>query len=982
MSIVANQILNNSTPFNTEDFIDLTNKDEVSITFKGDDIDIFVLNEDSTMSFGQYIKGIVSYSGELTLVSSKIKFPSSKNIFIVENTYNENQYFCFYNVDDTVRFRSFDATQGYFSEEKQLTDKFTIKQLVRVYENINFIIEMNGTADVFKFVKDLPNKELKMAFIFTSEIERWNRDDVLPFVQLIETPFNDINERAYNVENMVSDDKGFIYIEGDKVSEEYDSKSLNGNIVKNFDAIYAQMAKVNNYTFNLRAKVKDTNEETSLLLTNNYEVFYDGSNLTIKTDTLKETGVFATDASVPCEVSEQELPNQLETQIVSIPVTLNDYSIISITNIFDDNINTITLYVNGSKLVVKRDLTPINGNYSPDTFIKLNNINNVDYMTQQVYALSEAQVFALQDVFSNGANATNIVKKVTFSYSELNTKIWDNAAEYTIDTPLNDGIIKNVTYKTTLDQEFSMELGGVSYSFDEIDTIEGTGEFKITRQSIPEEYKEGKVTITYEIEPQLHNIEYTKNHKLNSSHTYTFGKYLPINNSIDKSVLRGTVVPYRISPDTNIPRVIFADPKNEIRVGNSTSQVFDRVPFIIEDKYEALDYILWVSLNNFTDQGIPVQYGLIESELMDTHTYSKYETFSSKTYDENEYYFAYHFNELRQNNRVRIKNLFIQDAGEVFIVGNTNKNDYVREITQVRFMDIPKKYKTNMFKVKIDSAQNKDKESFINNIQEVRRISRKVIDEWKPSHTSLLGLEESNAVIMSNLLSDEFAQVLVGFTPNSNVNSYYVRSIESGELDVYTSSGRFDESIDWLAIGRLDSPYVKSGVTKVNNPKKQFKIFFESKFPNADYRVMIFNPNNSKYYVPAKDEDGFIVESSYLVEDEVSWIAVNSNQVVNGTLVWKKGIPEDEQRVSNLDRITEIGINSHKYTLNYTDFGFDNFNSDEYSVILSSDSNVNVWYSNKTLNSVDIRRSYTGEDMKIDYLIVRGSERWYNNITG
>ena len=38
-----------------------------------------------------------------------------------------------------------------------------------------------------------------------------------------------------------------------------------------------------------------------------------------------------------------------------------------------------------------------------------------------------------------------------------------------------------------------------------------------------------------------------------------------------------------------------------------------------------------------------------------------------------------------------------------------------------------------------------------------------------------------------------------------------------------------------------------------------------------------------------------IVESSYLVEDEVSWIAINSNQVVNGTIVWRNGLPENEK---------------------------------------------------------------------------------------
>lgn len=980
MGISSNQIIQSNNAFLSSDFTDLSDKDVIDIFFLTNEYHLFTLNTDNTISFGKYILSLTgAYDGNQVNISTRDIFPSSSNIFISKNVYNENEYFFFYNKNDVIYSRTFNNKQGYFSTEKVLSSDYTIKQTKQVYENNIFILEVNKSQEIFSFIDDLPNKELKMGFLFTSEIENWNKTNVTPLLQIIELPFGRINEVAYSIDNLVGSDRGFIYLKGDNITEEYDERSINGNIVKNIDDIYTQLSGVDNYTLNIRLLLSTVSTETTILNTNNYEVTYDGTSIRLYSDKERLVTNIALDASTPCVTSVSELPNQLNSQMKKLDISLTDYSLLFITNTFYNNINVISLYVNGQLVQLERDMNEVNVEYVPDTYLHITSLYKIDYMSQQNYALSKTQISNLQSVFTIGVNSDFLLKNKSISFRQVKTLLFDQSDEIIIDNPTTH-TIKNVTVIDTLDKSVKFRFNGNVVEMNNVSSIEGTGELAIIQDNITYPTK-GKLKISYELHPIEHSIEYTTNHKLNSSYQYTFGKYLPIDSNIDLSLIRGTVVPYKITTKTGIPRIIFSDPTKQIRLGNSTSQIHDRVPFIIEDKYEAGDYIIWTSLDNFNTNGIPVQYGLKTDDIIDTHTYSKYETLSSKTYNPNEYFFAYHFNSLVQNNNIRIKNLFIEDSGELFLVGNSNANDYIREIKQIRFMDIPKKYKTNFFNVKIDTLS-KDKVSFINNNKEIRRLTRSVIDEWKPSYTNLLNIEESNAIIMSNLLSDEFAQVLVGFTPDSNVNSYYVRSIEDGELDIFTSSGRFDENIDWLAIGRLDNPYVKAGVTKVNTPAKQFKIFFESKFSNSDYRVFVFSPTNSKYYVPAKDEDGFIVESSYLVEDEVSWIAVNSNQVVNGTLVWKEGIPEDEKRVSNLDRITEIGINSHKYTLNFNDAGFDSFDNDNYSVILSSDSNTNVWYTDKKLNSVDVRRSYTGQDMKIDYLIVRGNEKWFDNITG
>lgn len=976
MSLSNTQLISSKNTFNSINYLDLLNKDVIDVFFVGDNNYIFSLNEDKTITLGMYVKDVEVYNGNDVVISTKIKFPSKENIFILKNYYNDIEYFFFYNVDNCIKFRTFNVEQGYFSEEKILTYEYTIKQKKQVYENNIFILEVNGTEEIFKLIGDLPNKELKIGFLFTSEIEKWNNYDETPILQILETPFNNISEISNTVENMVGSDKGFLYVEGDKTTEEYDEKSLNGNIIKNFDNIYVQMSGLENYTLTMRLLLSDINEEKVLLKTNNYELRYDGNKLYIYVDTSTDSELIATDASQPCVLQEVEVGNQLPLQVKEVEYSEDDYSLFFITNTLYNNENIITVYVGGKILEVKRDLTQTNQDYISDTYLKLSNIFKIDYLSQQNYALSLTQVNTLSNVFNEGANSQSLEFKKVFSYKQISDYIGLDNNEVVIDNIIND-TISNVRIESTLDNDIKFKLNNDEYLLSNVDQINGSGKFSFIKDSsLP---TKGKIEITYEVTTKTHQIQYTSNQKLNTTYQYKFGQYLPIRKDIDIELLRGAIVPYKIESKTGIPRVIFSDPEKEIRVGNSTSQVYDRVPFLIEDKYESGDYIIWVSLDNFNDNGIPVQYGLTNLDVMDTHTYSNYETLSTKTYSETDYYFSYHFNELINNNKILIKNLFIEDSGELFLVGNTYKNDYIREIKEIRFLDIPKKYRTSFFKVSIDT-EDKNKTSFINNNTTIKTLTKDIIDEWKPSYTTLFGIEESNAVVMSNLLSDEYAQVLVGFTPNSNVNSYYVRSIESGELDIFTSSGRFDESIDWLAIGRMDSPYVKTGVTKVNSSSKQFKIFFESKMPTSEYRIMVFSPNNSKYYVPSKNEDGFIVESSHLVEDEVSWIAINSNQIMNGTLVWKEGIPEDQRRLSNLDRITEIGINSHKYTLNFTDLGFENFDSTDYSVILSCNSNINVWYDNKTLNSVDIRRGYTGSEIKIDYLIVKGDSRWFDGI--
>jgi hypothetical protein len=275
---------------------------------------------------------------------------------------------------------------------------------------------------------------------------------------------------------------------------------------------------------------------------------------------------------------------------------------------------------------------------------------------------------------------------------------------------------------------------------------------------------------------------------------------------------------------------------------------------------------------------------------------------------------------------------------------------------------------------------NSDRESYINNVKDIKLFISEIIDLWKPATSTVREIIEKNTLIMAQLLKDEFTQVLVGLTPRSNTNAYYIRSVETGQISAVTSSNSFSDEIDWIGVGSLDTPYVKSGVTRIKSPRQQTKIFFETRFSNTDYRVFVFSPNNTNYFVPVRDRDGFIVESSSFVEDEVAWIVLSTNQMVNGTLAWNKGIPSNDVMSNHLDRRQEININSSRYRVDLQLLGFNPFEDTNYSVILTSNTNVNLWVENKTTNTFDIRRSYAGEDTEIHFMAIKGNTKWWEEI--
>jgi len=490
----------------------------------------------------------------------------------------------------------------------------------------------------------------------------------------------------------------------------------------------------------------------------------------------------------------------------------------------------------------------------------------------------------------------------------------------------------------------------------------------------------GELTYTkrefYESETGIRYIEH-ENHSSTNAYYYGLGVYLDRKSTTKEA--QGTVFPMRLIDRFDIHRKLFTSPTEQIRVCEHFGQKTDLIPFKIDADTSGENVVVWTTLDRLQNK-ICFQYGLVSDNLFN-NVYDDYGVFSKRLYSQNEYFSAFHFDKYEKQNQKLINNLSIDDNGELILIGNTKGNTYVREINKIRFFDLPKRYKTSSIILEVDVEDSQNSQSYINNYDDIKDFLIKIINQWKPANVILEDIVEKETLVMAKLLQDEYTQVLVGLTPMGNFNAYYNRTVDSREVSLRASSNISEDKINWVGVPQLNTSFLKTGVTKVINEKKNIKVTFDSRYANGNYRVFPFSPYNTKFFVPSKDRDGFVVESSSTVRDEISWITIASNEIPNGSIFWKQGVPTGELISDNFDRITEINRHSNVYTFDFTNLGYPEFEDNDYTVILSTNKNVNVWVTHKTSKSFTIRRSFVGDDLSIDWFVVQGNSKWWQGIT-
>jgi len=257
---------------------------------------------------------------------------------------------------------------------------------------------------------------------------------------------------------------------------------------------------------------------------------------------------------------------------------------------------------------------------------------------------------------------------------------------------------------------------------------------------------------------------------------------------------------------------------------------------------------------------------------------------------------------------------------------------------------------------------------------------------------------------------------LAGF----NTYSWYDRN-QDGSFTVNSAWNGSENVFNWVLTNTINSKYTKSGVIKIASSKKNVVIRFDTAFPNNDYYVFFSSNANCNLYWTTKYPNRVVLNSSYYLGEEVTWFAIHK------TLITSSGFNKTGNLFAGTRNITNVApdvINSNGeilQTLPLTSNTYANGSSwykneyiiaptaaidgiqtlpsfqplvdktgnvvvdsngnveYNYSIILSSNENINTYYVEKGADRVKIGTSYPAA-CTIDYFIVKNGVDWWNLI--
>lgn len=223
-----------------------------------------------------------------------------------------------------------------------------------------------------------------------------------------------------------------------------------------------------------------------------------------------------------------------------------------------------------------------------------------------------------------------------------------------------------------------------------------------------------------------------------------------------------------------------------------------------------------------------------------------------------------------------------------------------------------------------------------------------------------------------------------------DANTYYCREIN----DTFVVNNTFNgtESIfDWVVTKSTDSRYIKSGVTRITANKKTLVIPFDTAFPSAEY-FLFFSPNkNINTYWCDKRSNRFVISGSSYIGEEVSWLAIHKDFAVKtgianpGTIYCGqriiKGAIEEEPSMSASADVNGSNWQNCQYIIEPETTGADGFiqpmDLENYSIIVSSNVNINTFWIEKDTERVKIGTSLS-KPCIIDFLIIETGVDWWN----
>jgi hypothetical protein len=256
-----------------------------------------------------------------------------------------------------------------------------------------------------------------------------------------------------------------------------------------------------------------------------------------------------------------------------------------------------------------------------------------------------------------------------------------------------------------------------------------------------------------------------------------------------------------------------------------------------------------------------------------------------------------------------------------------------------------------------------------------------------------------------------------------NANTWYERNV-NGTFTVNSAWNGSENIFNWILTTTVDSKYTKSGVLKIASTKKSTTIRFDTSFPDTNYYVFFRSNDNSTLFWSTKYANRVVVNSSYSLGSEITWFAIHktlltstgfnkSGNIFAGTrsitnnasnMYDTNGKLIETLDISNTSHYNGLGssswyLNEYIVQPNSTYDGIQTLPAFQpltdskgniikdgngnieynYSVVISSNENINTYYIEKGTNCVKIGTSYPAS-CYIDYFIVKTGVDWWNLI--
>lgn len=421
-------------------------------------------------------------------------------------------------------------------------------------------------------------------------------------------------------------------------------------------------------------------------------------------------------------------------------------------------------------------------------------------------------------------------------------------------------------------------------------------------------------------------------------------------------------------------------------------------------KVGAYDYanewaVLWVQLDNMvgTNKKLYLYYDKINIAESKSNIRSQYISLKSNLYP-SWCVGAWLFDTQYTDERLSFADGKIFNCGEPIIYEKRENDISLSQIDKEYMYGLARIYKSHKFNIEIETPAEESlffdensKQSFINFIKDTATL-------LKPSYTEIYNIEqygfdilEAGEVSMGETTNKRVAG-LVATTPNANVSTYYDR-VSDNKFNILTSFNGFSKNIDWVIAKPLDTPIFKSGVYKVNGKLKSDVINFETPFKDNNYYIFLSSPSNQKIYWQLLCNNRFTITASHYLLKEVCWMAFHKDMfggvyTPNSIYVGRRDITSsvettsgDPPAIANLPYWynhellikPEVGVadDAGNMTISETDPG--------YSILLSSNENINIYWNKKEYNQFSIKTS-SPVATTVHWLVIKNGVEWWQEI--